>query len=110
MQDPSSDVPARERLLEISVQRLTLEVLVLELQQRSITQSMSRRGNFLDNPTMESFFGTLKSELFHLAKFTSLEELKIGLEEYIRYYNVDRFKRRLNYLNPVAFRLQSMKN
>lgn len=80
------------------------------LQQRSITQSMSRRGNCLDNATMESFFGTLKSEFFYLAKFTSLEELKVGLEEYICYYNVDRIKQRLNYLSPVAFRLQSIKN
>lgn len=80
------------------------------LEQRSITQSMSRRGNCLDNATMESFFGTLKSEFFYLAKFTSLEELKVGLEEYIRYYNVDRIKQRLDYLSPVAFRLQSMRN
>lgn len=80
------------------------------LQQRSITPSMSRRGNCLDNATMESFFGTLKSEFFYLEKFTSLEELKTGLDEYLRYYNVDRIKQRLNYLSPVAFRLQSMKN
>jgi putative transposase len=79
------------------------------LQQRSITQSMSRRGNCLDNATMESFFGTLKSEFFDITKFTSLDELKIGLDEYIRYYNVDRIKQRLNYMSPVAFRLQSCK-
>ncbi len=59
---------------------------------------------------MESFFGTLKSEFFYLAKFASLEELKVELEEYIRYYNVDRIEQRLIYLSPVAFRLQSMKN
>ena len=79
------------------------------LEQKSIMQSMSRRGNCLDNATMESFFGTLKSEFFYVAKFTSLEELKVGLEEYIRYYNVDRIKQRLDYLSPVAFRLQSIK-
>jgi putative transposase len=67
---------------------------------------MSRRGNCLDNAAIESFFGTLKSEFFHLTKFTSLDELKAGLDEYIRYYNVDRIKQRLNYLSPLAFRLQ----
>jgi putative transposase len=76
------------------------------LKLRSVTQSMSRRGNCLDNAAIESFFGTLKSEFFHLTKFTSLDELKAGLDEYIRYYNVDRIKQRLNYLSPLAFRLQ----
>lgn len=77
-----------------------------QLDLRFVTQSMSRRGNCLDNAAMESFFGTLKSEFFHLTKFTSLDELKAGLDEYIRYYNVDRIKQRLNYLSPLDFRLQ----
>ncbi len=76
------------------------------LELRFVKQSMSRRGNCLDNAAMESFFGTLKSEFFHLAKFTSLDELEAGLHEYIHYYNVDRIKQRLNYQSPVTFRLQ----
>jgi putative transposase len=83
-----------------------MEKYSFHLKRRSVTQSMSRRGNCLDNAVMESFFGTLKSEFFHLTEFTSLDGLKAGLDEYIRYYNVDRIKQRLNYLSPVAFRLQ----
>jgi len=71
---------------------------------RGVTQSMSRRGNCLDNASMESFFGTLKSEYFHINKFVCIEELKVGLVEYIRYYNCDRIKLKLKGLSPVDYR------
>jgi len=45
------------------------------LHERGLTQSMSRKGNCLDNASMESFFGTLKCELYHLTRFTSIEQL-----------------------------------
>jgi putative transposase len=44
---------------------------------------MSRKGNCLDNATMESFFGTLKSEFFYLNKFRNLDELQAGIKDYI---------------------------
>ena len=78
------------------------------LKQRQITQSMSRKGNCLDNATMESFFGTLKSEFFYLNKFSSYEELKAGLKEYIHYYNNHRIKLKLKGLSPVQYRNQSI--
>lgn len=78
------------------------------LKQRQITQSMSRKGNCLDNATMESFFGTLKSEFFYLIKFSSYEELNKGLKEYIHYYNNDRIKLKLKGLSPVQYRNQSL--
>jgi len=71
---------------------------------RDITQSMSRRGNCLDNASMESFFGTLKSEYFYLTKFSSLEDLAVGLKDYIHYYNYDRIKLKLKGLSPVNYR------
>jgi putative transposase len=40
-----------------------------QLDKHAVTQSMSRKGNCLDNAAMECFFGTLKSEYFHLNKF-----------------------------------------
>lgn len=78
-----------------------------KLKQRGIKQSMSRKGNCLDNAAMESFFGTLKSEFFYLRRFESVEELKAGLDEYIRYYNHDRIKQKLNGLSPVEYRAQA---
>lgn len=78
------------------------------LKSRGIKQSMSRKGNCLDNAAMESFFGTLKSEFFYLKHFESLEELNSGLDEYIRYYNHDRIKSKLGGLSPVEYRTQSV--
>ena len=78
-----------------------------KLEQRGVKQSMSRKGNCLDNAAMESFFGTLKSEFFYLKRFESIEELTTGLDEYIRYYNYDRIKLRLNGLSPVDYRAQA---
>ncbi|WP_439850899.1 IS3 family transposase [Pseudomonas syringae] len=74
---------------------------------KGVKQSMSRKGNCLDNAAMESFFGTLKSEFFYLKRFESIEELKAGLDEYIHYYNHDRIKLKLNGLSPVKYRAQA---
>ena len=80
------------------------------LDEHAIKQSMSRKGNCLDNAAMESFFGTLKSEYFHLNKFGSLEELETGLRGYIRYYNQDRIRLKLNGLSPIEYRQRLAKN
>lgn len=58
----------------------------------------------LDNAAMENFFGTLKSEYFHLNNFSSLEELEAGLRGYIRHYNQDRIRLKLNGLSPLEYR------
>jgi len=77
------------------------------LADRKIMQSMSRKGNCLDNATMESFFGTLKSEFYYQQKFGSIEQLERGIHEYIHYYNHDRIKLKLKGLSPVDFRAQA---
>jgi transposase InsO family protein len=78
------------------------------LAQKQVVQSMSRKGNCLDNAAMESFFGTLKSEFFYLNKFKNPEELQLGLKDYIHYYNHDRIKLKLKGLSPVQYRTQSL--
>lgn len=77
------------------------------LQQKGIRQSMSRKGNCLDNSIMENFFGLLKSELLYLREFSSIEEFRIELERYIDYYNNKRIKCKLKGLSPVQYRIQS---
>jgi len=57
------------------------------LGERSLTQSMFRKGDCLDNAAMESFFGTLKAEFFHLGRFNDVGTLQDGIDEYIDYYN-----------------------
>jgi len=69
---------------------------------------MSRKGNCLDNAAMESFFGTLKAEFFHLQRFKSIDELRKGLKGYIEYYNRDRITLKLKGLSPVEYRTQPL--
>ncbi|MFC6478330.1 IS3 family transposase [Pseudomonas asuensis] len=76
------------------------------LERRGLTQSMSRRGNCLDNAAMESFFAVLKSELYYREAFNSVAQLESTLRGYIRYYNHDRLKLSLYGLSPVQFRLK----
>ena len=75
------------------------------LAQHGVKQSMSRKGNCFDNAAIESFFGTLKAEYFHLAVPKSIDELEAGVQEYIHYYNHERIKLRLKGLSPVEYRL-----
>jgi len=77
------------------------------LEERGLTQSMSRKGNCLDNAAMESFFGTLKSEFYYLNRFDSVEQLRHGIEQYIDYYNHHRIRLTLNGLTPVEYREQA---
>jgi putative transposase len=79
------------------------------LKQNGIKQSMSRRGNCLDNAVMENFFGTLKSELFYLNKYESIAHLKKEINEYIKYYNLDRIKLNLNGMSPIQYRAHHFK-
>ncbi|MDA2639124.1 IS3 family transposase [Bacillus cereus] len=78
------------------------------LKEHNIIQSMSRKGNCLDNAVMENFFGLLKSELLYLKEFDSMEHFKIELENYIHYYNHKRIKTKLKGLPPVQYRVQSL--
>ena len=53
------------------------------LKKKGIIQSMSRKGNCLDNAVIENFFGTLKSEMFYTKNFKTIKELKKEIKEYI---------------------------
>uniref|UniRef100_UPI00356B6E73 IS3 family transposase n=1 Tax=Serratia marcescens TaxID=615 RepID=UPI00356B6E73 len=78
------------------------------LQEKQVVQSMSRKGNCLDNAVVENFFGTLKSECFYLNTFNDINELETAIREYIHYYNHERISLRLQGLSPVEFRTQTL--
>lgn len=80
------------------------------LKQKGITQSMSRKGNCLDNAIIENFFGILKSELFYLKKYNSIVQLKEEIQEYIYYYNNQRIKTKLNKMSPINYRTHYYQN
>ena len=74
------------------------------LKKYGMVQSMSRKGNCLDNAVMENFFGIMKSELLYLQEFSDMEVFKRELRKYINYYNNDRIKLKLNGKSPVQYR------
>ncbi len=78
------------------------------LKDHGVKQSMSRKGNYLDNAVMENFFGLLKSELLYLKEFDSLDQFKTELIEYLDYYNNRRIKAKLKGLPPAAHRKQAL--
>jgi len=80
------------------------------LQKKGVIQSMSRKGNCLDNAVIENFFGIIKSELFYLKKYNSINELKKEIKEYIIYYNNDRIKLNLNGMSPIQYRAHHYRN
>lgn len=80
---------------------------VNQLEEANVVQSMSRKGNCLDNSPMENLFSIIKQEMFYGETFNSYDELKQALEKYIKWYNEDRIKEKLNGLSPVEYRLRS---
>ena len=78
------------------------------LREKGIRQSMSRKGNCLDNAAIENFFGLLKSELLYLQDFESMEHFKRELIDYLDYYNNRRIKAKLKGLPPAVHRQQAL--
>lgn len=68
-----------------------------------LKQSMSRRGNCWDNAPQESFFGHFKDEVI-LTKCSTLEEVINEVDDYMDYYNNDRYQWNLNKMTPVQYR------
>jgi putative transposase len=86
-----------------------MKVYQQALAKKGIRQSMSRKGNCLDNAVMENFFGLLKTELLYLQKFDSIEQFIRELHDYIDYYNNRRIKAKLKGMSPVNYRTHSKK-
>lgn len=81
-----------------------------KLKEMGIIQSMSRKGNCIDNCIMESFFGVMKNEMFygHESDFKTFEQFKQAVVEYIDYYNNKRIKSKTKWMPPSKFREASM--
>lgn len=77
------------------------------LAEHNIIQSMSRKGNCMDNGAMENFFGRLKVEMFYGEKFESVNAFIDELKKYIHYYNNERISLKLKGMSPVQYRTHS---
>lgn len=73
----------------------------------NIIQSMSRKGNCMDNGAMENFFGRLKVEMYYEEKFETVDEFVHRLKEYIDYWNNERISLKLKGMSPVQYRTHS---
>lgn len=74
------------------------------LKEERIFQSMSRKGNCLDNSVMENFFGLIKQEIYYGVMYYSFDELKLKIERFINYYNEQRIKEKLGWMSPIQYR------
>src|ERR671916_3481763 len=75
------------------------------LERHGITQSMSRRGNCLDDAPMESFFASLETEHVHPVRFRTREEAMTAVFEYIEiFYNRQRLHSAIGYRTPAEAR------
>ncbi|MFD2776703.1 IS3 family transposase [Ornithinibacillus salinisoli] len=75
-----------------------------KIDKAKMTHSMSRVGKCIDNAPMESFWGTLKCEKYYLRKFNTFEELSKAIDDYIYFYNHNRYQERLNGHSPMEYR------
>ena len=82
------------------------------LQEKQIKQSFSRKGNCMDNSLMENFFGIIKNEMFygHEEEFETINDLRLAIENYIKWYNEDRINVKRKGLSPLQYRQQSFLN
>ena len=84
-----------------------MKAYVKKLKDNGIFQSMSRKGNCLDNSLMENFFGIMKQEMYYGKVYRSFEELKQAVNKKIYYYNNERIKAKLTGMSPVEYRLHT---
>ena len=80
------------------------------LKEHGIIQSMSRKGNCIDNCIMETFFGRLKNEIYYGYEddYKSFEEFSSAIKEYIDYYNNERIQAKTKWMPPIQYRLASI--
>lgn len=82
----------------------TSKAFIQKLQDNSFVQSMSRRGNCWDNAPQESFFGHMKDEIkYEIALMKTYDEVKAKIDDWIDYYNNDRYQWELSKLSPREF-------
>ena len=87
-----------------------MEVYHKSLEEKGIIQSMSRKGNCLDNSPMENFFGKMKNEMFYgfEKNYPSFETFSKAIADHIDYYNNSRIQAKTKWMPPSKFREASL--
>lgn len=86
----------------------TNSVFKNKVDKADMQQSMSRVGKCIDNGPMEGFFGIMKTEMFYGKSFNSMKDLISRVKKYIKFYNENRFQKRLKCLAPMEYRSQAL--
>ena len=82
----------------------TSKAFIQMLKDNHFVQSMSRRGNCWDNAPQESFFGHMKDEIrYEIAVMKTFDEVEAKIDDWIDYYNNDRYQWELSKLSPKEF-------
>ena len=82
----------------------TSKAFIQKLRDNDFVQSMSRKGNCWDNAPQESFFGHMKDEIkYEIALMKTFDEVKAKIDDWIDYYNNDRYQWELSKLSPKEF-------
>ena len=106
--EATADCPYRRTFHSDQGWAYQMKAYTKRFKEEKIFQSMSRKGNCLDNSLMENFFGLLKQEIYYGVVYYSYEELESEIRKYIKYYNENRIKEKLGYLSPVQYRLSRL--
>ncbi|WP_252597870.1 IS3 family transposase [Bacillus thuringiensis] len=88
-------------------QTLDQAITILKENEHSLIHSMSRVGKCIDNGPMESFLETLKCEKYYLHKYETFEAFQQAIDNYIQFYNNERYQEKLNGLSPLEYRVQA---
>ena len=86
----------------------TSKLFQFKLSQQKMEQSMSRVSHCIDNCPTEGFWGIVKSEMYYLCKFTNEDELRQAIEQYIHFYNYERFQERYGTKTPMEVRTEAL--
>ena len=82
----------------------TSKAFIQKLKDNNFVQSMSRKGNCWDNAPQESFFGHMKDEIkYELAMMRTFDEVKAKIDDWIDYYNNDRYQWDIAKLSPREY-------
>lgn len=100
----TSDCPYRRTFHSDQGWAYQMSAYTRRLTKERIFQSMSRKGNCLDNSVMENFFGLIKQEIYYGVMYYSFDELKSKIERFINYYNEKRIKEKLGWMSPARYR------
>ena len=82
----------------------TSHAFIQKLKDQEFVQSMSRKGNCWDNAPQESFFGHMKDEIqYEIKKLKCFDDVKAKIDDWVDYYNIDRYQWNLAKLSPSEF-------